>query len=69
MSKKLVSRKQLKEVWGVLYSNAHLLRLEKVGLFPKRVRLSPHPRGRCAWIEDELADWLAERLARRDASS
>ncbi len=69
MSKKLVSRKELRSIWGIPYSHQHILRMEKEGRFPKRIRLSNYPRGRCAWLEDELKVWMAERLARRDGSS
>ena len=47
----------------VLYSPAHIDRLEKAGLFPKRVRLGP---ARVGWIEQEVLDWLARRIAERD---
>ena len=35
MSTKLVSKKELKLVYGVPYSFAHIARLEAAGLFPK----------------------------------
>lgn len=37
---KLLSKKQVKAL--VLYSYAHIDRLEAAGLFPKRVKLSQH---------------------------
>ena len=63
---RLLSKKQVKEL--VLYSYAHLDRLEKAGLFPKRVRLSPHRMGRVGYLEAEVHAWIQARLAQRDAS-
>jgi len=47
----------------VLYSPQHIARLEKVGQFPRRVRLGPN---RVGWVEDEVLDWLQQRINRRD---
>ena len=63
---RLLSKKQVKEL--VLYSYAHLDRLEKAGLFPKRIRLSPHRMGRVGYLEAEIFAWIEARLAERDAS-
>lgn len=40
----------------------HLGRLEKRGLFPKRIRLGPNS---CGWILEEVDQWLRERMAAR----
>ena len=58
---RILSKRQLKEL--VLYSPQHIARLEKAGTFPKRVRL-----GQCrvGWVEEEVMDWLRQRIARRD---
>ncbi len=58
---KMLSKRQLKEM--VLYSPQHIARLEAAGQFPKRVQL-----GQCrvGWIEEEVLDWLQERIKRRD---
>ena len=45
------------------YSAAHIDRLEKAGLFPKRVVLGP---GAVAWLESEIDDWIRSRLSERD---
>ena len=60
---RILSKRQLKEL--VLYSPQHVARLEKAGAFPKRVQL-----GQCrvGWIEQEVLDWLQERIQRRDQS-
>jgi len=61
---RLLSKKQVREV--VLYSPAHIARLEAAGLFPKRVRLGA---GRVGWVEEEVQDWLHALVAKRDTSS
>lgn len=64
-TKKLVSKKELKTVYGVPYSFAHIARLEAAGQFPRRVRLGAC---RVAWLEEEVLAWIDERLAIRDLS-
>ncbi len=58
---RMISKRQLKEL--VLYSPQHIARLEAAGKFPKRVRL-----GQCrvGWVEQEILDWLRERIERRE---
>ena len=58
---RILSKRQLKEL--VLYSPQHVARLEAAGSFPKRIRL-----GQCrvGWIQQEVLDWLQERITRRD---
>ena len=63
---RLLSKKQVKDL--VLYSYAHIDRLEKVGLFPKRVRLSSYRTGRVGYLESEILAWIEARLATRSAS-
>lgn len=58
---KILSKKALKEL--VLYSPQHVARLEKAGLFPQRVKLGPN---RVGWVEQEVLDWLEERLLARE---
>ena len=58
---RLLSKRQLKEM--VLYSPQHIARLEKAGLFPKRVHIGPN---RVGWVEAEVQDWLRERMDRRE---
>jgi prophage regulatory protein len=57
---RILSKKALKEL--VLYSPQHIARLEKAGLFPKRVQLGSN---RVGWVESEVLNWLEERLATR----
>ena len=58
MVRKLVTKKELKSVYGVPYSPAHIARLEKDKKFPVRVNL-----GQCrvAWFADEIEAWIASR--------
>ncbi|MDB5706605.1 MAG: transcriptional regulator [Sphingomonas bacterium] len=60
---RLISKIEVRSL--VVYSNAHIARLEAEGLFPKRVRLSV---GRVAWLESEIRDWIADKVAARDAT-
>jgi prophage regulatory protein len=60
---RILSKKQVRAL--VLYSPAHIDRLEKAGLFPRRVRLGP---ARVGWIEEEVLEWLALRIAERDVA-
>ena len=57
---KILSKKALRAL--VLYSPQHIARLEKAGQFPKRVQLGQN---RFGWVEQEVLDWLEERLNRR----
>ncbi len=61
----LISKKELKTI-GIPYSPQHIARLEKAGQFPKRV-----PLGQCrvAWSYKEICEWIADRVARRDAAT
>ncbi len=65
MTRKLVSKKELKSVYGVPYSFAHIARLEAAGQVPKRVRLGAC---RVAWVAEEVQGWIDERVALRDAA-
>jgi prophage regulatory protein len=56
--RKLVSKKELKTVYGIPYCFAHIARLEKAKLFPLRVTLGAC---RVAWFADEIEAWIASR--------
>lgn len=64
MAMKLLSKTQVREM--VLYSPAHIARLEADGKFPKRVRIGS---GRVGWVDLEVEDWLRARIAERDRGS
>ena len=58
----LLTRSDLRDL-NVTFCNVHLIRLEKEGRFPKRIRLSPY---KVAWIESEILDWLNAKAEERD---
>ena len=68
MTRKLVSKKELKSIYGVPYSFAHIARLEKQEppRFPKRVTLGAC---RVAWVAEEVEAWIDERIANRALTS
>jgi prophage regulatory protein len=63
MTQRLVTKKELKSLFGVPYSFAHIARLEAAGQFPKRIRLGAC---RVAWLAEEVQGWIDERVASRD---
>ena len=65
MNRLLVSKKELK-LLGIPYSPQHIARLEKVGKFPKRIKLGDC---RVAWSYREVCDWIDQRIAQRDLAS
>ena len=58
---KVLSKKEVRSL--VLYSPAHIARLEKAGQFPKRIQLGTN---RVGWIESEVFNWIQERIDLRD---
>ncbi|TWA91098.1 helix-turn-helix transcriptional regulator [Bradyrhizobium stylosanthis] len=61
MSQKLIAYEGL-SAKGIVYSKTQLWRLERAGKFPRRVKLSAM---RVAWIETEIDEWIAARIAAR----
>ena len=49
----------------VCYSPQHIARLEKAGKFPKRVTLGQN---RVGWVEEEINQWIRDRIDERDRS-
>lgn len=64
--RRLVSKKELKSLLGIPYSPQHIARLEAAGKFPKRLRLG---QSRVAWLQAEVEQWIADKVAERDSSS
>ncbi|MEL6503572.1 MAG: AlpA family phage regulatory protein [Pseudomonadota bacterium] len=60
----MVSKRELVKM--VLYSPAHIARLEAAGQFPLRVKLGHN---RVGWIEQEVLDWLQARIDARNQST
>lgn len=61
MSQQLIAYEGLSPK-GIVYSKVQLWRLERTGKFPRRVKLSAM---RVAWIESEIDEWIAARIAAR----
>ena len=61
---RLLSRGQVCDLTSL--SKTEIDRREARGEFPKRVRLSKHPRGRCAYVETEVMRYLEALVAERD---
>lgn len=49
----------------VPYTGQHILRLEKTGKFPRRIKVGPN---RVAWLLTEVEAWVAARVVERDGS-
>jgi prophage regulatory protein len=62
---KLLSFAQLTTTRGITFSRRHLKRLEDEKKFPLRVVLGENKIG---WVVTEVDEWLASRLAERDAA-
>ncbi len=43
---------------GIKLSRVTIWRLEKAGVFPRRIQISP---GRVGWLESEVDDYIRER--------
>jgi prophage regulatory protein len=51
---------------GIPYHEVHIRRLVKAGRFPRPVAIGP---GRVGFVEDEVDDWMRQRVAERDAAA
>ena len=60
-SQVLLSRSDLKTL-GIIVSNSSLLRWEKLGRFPRRIRMAGTT---VAWLKSEVDDWFEERADER----
>jgi prophage regulatory protein len=60
---RLLNRDDLRER-GIRFSRAHLHRLILAGKFPSPIKLGEN---RNAWVESEISNWIAARIAERDA--
>jgi len=55
---RLLTTRQLAELYGVPYSRGHLWRLTRAGKFPPPLRIGAN---RIAYRETEIRAWLASR--------
>jgi prophage regulatory protein len=62
ISMRFLTKKQVKEM--VTLSYAHTARLEKAGLFPKRIRIS---QVRVAYDEEAIIAWMQQRMDQRSS--
>lgn len=60
---RLITGAELRQI--VPYTSQHILRLEKTGKFPCRIKVGPN---RVAWLLSEVEAWVAARVAERDGS-
>jgi predicted DNA-binding transcriptional regulator AlpA len=69
MARFLDSRRLAEKLEAELGHKPHpatIWRQEKLGRFPKRLRLFPNSRS--LWVEDEIDAWLARKIVERDAT-
>ena len=59
-AEKLLMLSQVREI--VPYSASHIWRLERLGQFPRRIRLGGN---RVAWLQSEVNSWVESKLAAR----
>lgn len=57
---KFLTKKEVKTLTTLSF--AHTARLEAEGKFPRRRRLTNHPRGRVAYVESEILAWMEARV-------
>jgi prophage regulatory protein len=62
---KVLSYPQLRKEKGIDLSRQHIARLEKAGLFPRKIKVSA---GRVGWIDSELDDHLTSKKQARDGA-
>ena len=61
---RLISRREAANQVGLSISS--LKRLEAAGLFPKKIKITA---GRVGYLEGEVGEWIAARVAERDAAA
>ena len=62
---RLLSKKQVREIVGLSFAQTARMEKAEPPKFPRRVRLTDHPRGRCGYPESEIYAWVAKRIALR----
>ena len=60
---RIIDGKELKKL--VPFSPMHIWRMEKAGVFPRRIKIGPN---RVGWSLTEVYDWINARKAERDAA-
>ncbi len=59
---RIISSRERRQM--IPYSDMHILRLEKQGKFPRRIKLGP---GRVGWRLSECMAWIEERAKESSA--
>ena len=63
MTVRIITKRELRAI--VPYSSQHVLRLEKLGRFPRRIQLGPR---RVGWRLFDVLMWIDARAAESGAS-
>jgi prophage regulatory protein len=63
---RIISPAELSPLKGITFTNVWRLELERLGKFPKRIKLGVR---RYGYLESELDQWLEERAAGRQRNS
>jgi predicted DNA-binding transcriptional regulator AlpA len=64
---KLIGKKEVAELVG--YHEEHIMRLAREGKFPKPVKLVDRPNAAVRFVEEEVNEWIAERLTARQGET
>ena len=64
VAKRIIPYEDLRKK-GITYSKTQIWRLERQGLFPRRVPIGPNRHG---WVEDEVDQRIDDLIADRDAA-
>ena len=61
---RFLSKRQVRELTTLSFTQID--QLEAAGKFPKRMRLGNYPNSRVVWLEEEILEWMRERVAKRE---
>ena len=61
---RFLNKRQVRELTTLSFTQID--RLEDAGKFPKRMRLGNYPNSRVVWLEEEILEWMRERVAERE---
>jgi predicted DNA-binding transcriptional regulator AlpA len=59
MTERLLDYNELRAIHGIPYTRRHLLNLEAVGAFPRRITFDGGAKVR--WLQSEIEGWIAEQ--------
>ena len=61
---RFLTKRQVRELTTLSFTQID--QLEADGKFPKRMRLGKYRNSRVVWIEEEILEWMRERIAERE---